>query len=332
MKPKVGITLGDVAGIGPEVAIKAVTSPTIQECCLPILIGESSVVSPYAERLAPGWKLKLVRDPFESSQDCFEIHLIDLKNIHFPSIRPGQVSRECGRAALEFIRTAVDLCLKKQLDAMVTGPIHKEAAQLAGIGAPGHTEFLASLCAVPEVRMLLVVNHLRALHLTTHLSLRDALEAVSKNRILDTIYHGVRALRQLQVKNGRIAVAGLNPHAGEGGLFGAEETREIRPAVQEAQRSGLNVSGPIAPDTVFYRMSQGEFDLVIAMYHDQGHIPLKLIGFDRGVNITIGLPIIRTSVDHGTAFDIVGQMKASPDSMVKAIEMACIMAESGNAR
>jgi 4-hydroxythreonine-4-phosphate dehydrogenase len=258
--------------------------------------------------------------------------LIDLKNICYSSVRPGEVSQECGRAALEFIRTAVTLCLQKKLDAMVTGPIHKEAAQLAGIGAPGHTEFLASLCQIPEARMLLVVNHLRALHLTTHLSLRDALEAVKKNRILDTIQHGLHALRQLHVKNERIAVAGLNPHAGEGGLFGREEIHEIAPAVLEAQRLGLNVSGPIPPDTVFYRMGQGEFDLVIAMYHDQGHIPLKLMGFDRGVNITIGLPFIRTSVDHGTAFDIAGQMKASPESMVKAIELACIMAESGHSR
>jgi 4-hydroxythreonine-4-phosphate dehydrogenase len=332
MKPRIGVTLGDVAGIGPEVAIKAVTSPMVQERCLPVLIGELSVVSHYAEQLAPGWELKLGQDPSERPQGRHEIRLIDLRNIRHSNVRPGEVSKECGQASLEFIRTAVSLCLQKKLDAMVTGPIHKEAAQLAGIGAPGHTEFLASLCQTPEVRMLLVVNHLRAMHLTTHLSLRDALAAVKKNRIVDTIHHGVHALRQLQVKNARIAVAGVNPHAGEGGLFGAEEIGEIGPAVLEAQSLGLNVSGPIPPDTVFYRMSQGEFDLVIAMYHDQGHIPLKLIGFDQGVNITIGLPIIRTSVDHGTAFDIVGQMKASPESMVKAIELACIMAESSHSR
>ena len=326
MSPRIGITLGDVSGIGPEVAVKAVTSPQVRQRCLPILIGESSVVNQYAKHLVPDWKIRIVQDPLEASSSPGEIHLLDMKNIHFSEILLGQVSRECGLAGLQFIRRAVDLCQQKKLDAMVTGPIHKEAAQLAGIGVPGHTEYLAALCGTSEVRMLLVVNHLRAMHLTTHLSLSDALKAVKKERVLQTIHFAVRALEQLQVGRGRIAVAALNPHAGEGGLFGREEINEIAPAILEAQQGGIDASGPVPPDTVFYRMDQGEFDLVIAMYHDQGHIPLKLIGFDRGVNITIGLPIIRNSVDHGTAFDIAGKMKASPDSMIQAIELACVMA------
>jgi len=330
MNPRIGITLGDVAGIGPEVAVKAVTSPRVWQRCTPILIGESSVIGHYAHQLAPGWKLRLIGDLAQAVPGPREIPLVDLKNIQFSTTLLGQVSRKCGLAALEFIRRAVDLCLQGGLDAMVTGPIHKEAAQLAGIGVPGHTEYLAALCRVSEVRMLLVVNHLRAMHLTTHLSLCEALKAVKKQRILETIRYGANALEQLQLTNGRIAVAALNPHAGEGGLFGTEEVEEIAPAIREAQQMGLNVSGPVPPDTVFYRMDRREFDLVVAMYHDQGHIPLKLIGFDRGVNITIGLPIVRTSVDHGTAFDIAGKMTASPDSMIQAIELASVMVQSGH--
>ena len=325
-KPKIGITLGDVAGVGPEVAIKALLEPSIEDRCTPVLIGEFSTVKHYADRLMPGRSIQVLEDPFQPAANPATVKLIDLKNIDFTRVKLGQVDKGCGRAALEYIRTGVDLCLKKKIDALVTGPIHKEAAQMAGINAPGHTEYLAALCKTREVRMLLVVNHLRAMHITTHLSLRQALDAVKKERILDTIHYGVKALRQLHVDTGRIAVAGLNPHAGEGGMFGSEEAEEVAPAVRQAQNEGLNVAGPISPDTVFHRMNQGEFDLVIALYHDQGHIPLKLMGFDSGVNVTIGLPIIRTSVDHGTAFDIAGKFIANPESMVKAMQLACLMA------
>jgi 4-hydroxythreonine-4-phosphate dehydrogenase len=324
-KPKIGITLGDVAGIGPEVAVKAFMEPSIEEKAIPILIGEFSVVEHYVNQLVPGRKIKVLADPGQAVSDPSLIQVFDLKNINFSNVQLGKVDVQCGRAALDFIRAAVDLSLQRKIDAIVTGPIHKEAAQMAGIGAPGHTEYLAALCKVPEVRMLLVVNHLRAMHITTHMSLRQALEAVKKDRILSTIDYGAKALKQLGIERGRIAVAGLNPHAGEGGMFGDEEVKEIAPAVKEAQNKGLIVAGPISPDTVFHRMNSREFDLVIALYHDQGHIPLKLIGFDSGVNVTIGLPIVRTSVDHGTAFDIAGRFQANPDSMIKAIELACLM-------
>jgi 4-phospho-D-threonate 3-dehydrogenase / 4-phospho-D-erythronate 3-dehydrogenase len=327
-KPRIGITLGDVAGIGPEVAVKALLEPSIEERAIPILIGEFSVVEHYVNRLVPGRKIKVLADPGRATSDSSLIQVFDLKNINFSNVQLGKVDKQCGRAALDFISAAVDLSLQRKIDAVVTGPIHKEAAQMAGIGAPGHTEYLAALCKVPEVRMLLVVNHLRAMHITTHMSLRQALEAVKKDRILSTIHYGVKALKQLGIESGRIAVAGLNPHAGEGGMFGNEEVNEIAPAVKEAQNKGLLVVGPISPDTVFHRMNSGEFDLVIALYHDQGHIPLKLIGFDSGVNVTIGLPIVRTSVDHGTAFDIAGKLKANPESMIKAIELACLMARA----
>jgi len=327
-KCRIGITLGDVAGVGPEVAVKALMNPSIEARCIPILIGELSVVTHHVDRLVPHRQIRVLQDAGEATPDPTAIYLVDLKNISFSQVRVGQIGRDCGRAALEYIRTAVDLCLRKKIDAIVTGPIHKEAARLAGLKEPGHTEFLASLCKVEEVRMLLVVNHLRAMHITTHLSLRRALDAVKKERIVETIHHGVGALKQLGIKHPRIAVAGLNPHAGENGMFGDEEAQEVAPAVRQAQSAGLSVAGPISPDTVFHRMNHGEFDLVVALYHDQGHIPLKLIGFDSGVNVTIGLPIVRTSVDHGTAFDIAGQLKANPESMIKAIELACVMAET----
>ncbi len=324
-KPLLGISLGDVAGVGPEVAIRALSHDKVWEVSSPFLIGDRSVVEAYLEKISPLAKLELISHPGELPGRR-GIFLLDRHNIDFTKVQVGRVSRECGKAALDYIRTGVDLCLQGAMDAIVTAPIHKEAVQQAGIGAPGHTEFLARLCGVQEVRMLLVVDHLRVMHLTTHLSLRRAIEAVKRERILDTIQYAVQALGQLKIKDGRIALAGLNPHAGEGGMFGSEEIEEIIPAVEEAVRRGFCVTGPIPPDTVFYRMDRGEFDLVIALYHDQGHIPLKLMGFERGVNITIGLPIIRTSVDHGTAFDIAGKLLASPDSMIQALLLAARMA------
>jgi 4-phospho-D-threonate 3-dehydrogenase / 4-phospho-D-erythronate 3-dehydrogenase len=325
-KPILGISLGDVAGVGPEIAIKALQSSRVWDVCRPFLIGDGSVVSAYLRQIMPTAKWEPVAHPRDiPSREG--IYLLDCRNIDFSQVQVGQVSRACGEAALEYIRRGVELCLHGGMDALVTAPIHKEAVQLAGIDAPGHTEYLARLCGIREVRMLLVVDQLRALHLTTHLSLRKAIEAVKKERIVESIEFAARALQQLKIAGARIAVPGLNPHAGEGGLFGQEEKEEIYPAVEEARRRGFCVSGPIPPDTVFYRMERGEFDLVIALYHDQGHIPLKLKGFDRGVNITVGLPIIRTSVDHGTAFDIAGKLTASPDSLIQALLLAARMAE-----
>jgi len=325
-KPRIGITLGDVAGVGTEGDLKALLDPAVGRQCIPVIIGEGSIVAHYASRLLPRRQLHRVEQAQSAGPDPTRIHLLDLDNIRFSEVELGRVSKVCGRASLEFIRAGVSGCLDRTLDAVVTGPIHKEAAQLAGIGVPGHTEYLAALCRVPEVRMLLVVDHLRAIHVTTHLALRQALERIRAPRILETIRFGRLALQQLGLRRTRIAVAGLNPHAGEGGLFGTEEADQILPAIEAARGEGIDAEGPISPDTVFHRMNRGEFDLVVALYHDQGHIPLKLMGFDSGVNITIGLPIIRTSVDHGTAFDIAGQLKANPASMVKAIHLACTMA------
>jgi 4-phospho-D-threonate 3-dehydrogenase / 4-phospho-D-erythronate 3-dehydrogenase len=325
-KPRIGITLGDVAGIGPEIAVKAYGNPRVEQICTPILIGESTIVKHYVSQVAPAKEVRIISDPEQASSGSQQLQMLDLKNVNFSQVTLGKINAICGKAALDYIRTGVTLCLDRKLDALVTGPIHKEAAQQAGMNAPGHTEFLAALCGVSEVRMLLVVNHLRAMHITTHLSLRQALDYVKKDRIVETIRYGAEALKGLRTPRQRIAVAGLNPHAGEGGMFGGEEIEEVAPAVRTARSEGYDVEGPVSPDTVFHRMNQGEFDLVVALYHDQGHIPLKLMGFDTGVNITIGLPIIRTSVDHGTAFDIAGALRANPESLIKAVELACVMA------
>ena len=329
-KPKIGITLGDIAGIGPEVAIKVLQNPIVEQICSPIIIGEYSTVKYYTDLLLPNRHVQIIDTPEDVISDPNSIQILDLKNIQFAGVRLGKVNQECGRASLDYIRAGVNWCLDKKLDALVTGPIHKEAVQMAGIGAPGHTEFLANLCRTSEVRMLLVVNHLRAIHVTTHMSLRKALDFIKTERILETIRFGQQALTDLGINRQRIAVAGLNPHASEGGLFGTEELDQIAPAIELARSEGVEIHGPIPPDTVFHRMNKTEFDLVIALYHDQGHIPLKLIGFDSGVNITVGLPIIRTSVDHGTAFDIAGQLKANSASMFKAIQLANVMANARN--
>ncbi len=300
-RPRIGITLGDPAGIGPEVVAKALARPSLVESAELRPIGAPSVLAQWglAGDLA-----------------------IPTADIDLALVRPGQVSAECGRAALDAIRAGVALCLSGQLHALVTGPIHKRAAQLAGMQAPGHTEFIASLCGNPEVRMLLAGQRLRTIHVTTHLPLQDACRLATAGRIWRTIQLGHQALQSLGFEQPRIAVAGLNPHAGEEGLFGDEDRQQILPAVEQARRHGIQALGPLPPDTIFLRAWNGEFDLVVAMYHDQGHIPMKLLEFEQTVNITVGLPIVRTSVDHGTAFDIAGQNRARAENMVSAIEMA----------
>jgi 4-phospho-D-threonate 3-dehydrogenase / 4-phospho-D-erythronate 3-dehydrogenase len=222
----------------------------------------------------------------------------------------------------------VTLIQQGRYDAIVTAPINKEALRVAGFEWPGHTEMLADLAGARDVRMLLLSGALRVVHVTTHRSLRSAIDAATRDRVLRTIELAAAAGRELGAERPRIAVAGLNPHAGEGGLFGDEEIREIGPAVEAARAAGIDASGPWPPDTVFWRASRGDFDVVVAMYHDQGHIPVKLAGFDDGVNVTLGLPFPRTSVDHGTAFDIAGQGVARWDSMIAALRVAAGMAGS----
>jgi 4-hydroxythreonine-4-phosphate dehydrogenase len=253
------------------------------------------------------------------------LDVLDLRNADPARIARGRVSAEAGRAAYQYIEAAVGLARAGTAAAVVTAPINKEALGAAGLTHAGHTEILADLCGVKGVAMMLVAGRLRVSHVSTHVSLRGAIERVTIPRILEVVRLTRDALRRLGVGGPRIAVAGLNPHAGEGGLFGSEERETIAPAVAAARAEDIDARGPFPPDSVFFRASQGEFDAVIAMYHDQGHIPVKVLGFYEGVNVTLGLPIIRTSVDHGTAFDIAGTGRADEQSMVAAIRLAAQM-------
>ncbi len=258
--------------------------------------------------------------------------MIDLANADPARGDPGQVSAPAGRAAVEYVLRACDLAMAGAVDAVVTAPLNKEAMQRAGFRYAGHTELLAERTGASQVSMLLVGPQLRVMHVSTHVSLREAIRRVTRERVAEVIELAHQACLALGISAPRIAVAGLNPHAGEGGLFGEEDARAIAPAVAEARARGLAAFGPLPPDTVFLRAVRGEFDIVVAMYHDQGHIPMKLLAFDHGVNVSIGLPIIRTSVDHGTAFDIVGTGRAREDSLLAAIEVAVQMVRAKRRR
>lgn len=306
--PRLIITAGDPAGIGPEVTVRALAQPEVHEVAEIAVAGDPDDLRRTAERLglpAPS--------TIEPAGDAGHVRL-------------GQLSAHGGAMAVAAIKRAVELILAGQYDALVTAPINKEALKLAGFGWPGHTEMLADLSGASEVRMLLLTDRLKVVHVTTHRSLRSAIEAATRDRILRTIELSNQGARQLGYERPRIGVAGLNPHAGEGGLFGDEEAREIRPAVNDARAAGIDASGPWPPDTLFWRAGRGEFDLVVAMYHDQGHIPVKLGGFDEGVNVTLGLPFPRASVDHGTAFDIAGKGIARWQSMAAAIRVGARLA------
>jgi 4-hydroxythreonine-4-phosphate dehydrogenase len=298
------ISAGDPAGIGPEVTVKALAGEDVAGLGEIAVCGDAGVVRRTADALG----LPVPRR-IEHAGDAGEVPV-------------GRVSAAGGAAAVAAVRHAVSLIRDGRYDALVTAPINKEAVRAAGFPWPGHTEMLAELAGAADVRMLLVTERLRVVHVTTHRSLRSAIEAATEDRVLRTIELAAHAGRWLGSDAPRVAVAGLNPHAGEHGLMGDEEEREIAPAVAAARAAGIDASGPHPPDTVFWRATQGDFDLVVAMYHDQGHIPIKLSGLDDGVNVTLGLPFPRASVDHGTAFDIAGRGIARPQSMVAALRLA----------
>jgi 4-hydroxythreonine-4-phosphate dehydrogenase len=302
------ISAGDPAGIGPEVTLKALAQPEVSGRAEIVVAGDPQFLQQAASALDLPMPQAVV-----AAGDA-------------GGVQPGRVSAAAGRAAVAAIEAAVKMLRQGDADGLVTAPISKEALRAAGYTWPGHTELLADLCGVQEVRMLLTSGPLRVVHVTTHRSLRSAIEAATKERILKTLELAAAGGRLLGLSNPRIGVAGLNPHAGEGGLFGDEEELEIAPAVSAARERGIDALGPHPADTLFWRAARGEFDIVIAMYHDQGHIPVKLNGFDEGVNLTLGLPFIRTSVDHGTAFDIAGRGTARWQSMAAAIALAADVA------
>ena len=328
-RPVLGVTMGDAAGTGPEIIAKAWTLPEIKERMALLVIGDAAVMCEALQITGVAGQIHAIADVSEARFAPDALDVLDLHNIDRARLVRGQVSTMAGKAAYEYIARAVELALAERIEAIVTSAISKEALNAAGYHYAGHTEVLADLTGAEDVAMMLVGGHMRVSHVSTHCSLREAIERVRRARILTVIRLTDRALRRMGLRDPRIAVAGLNPHAGEGGLFGDEEATEIRPAVDAARAEGMNVEERILPpDTVFYRMNAGEFDAVVAMYHDQGHIPLKLMAFDEGVNVTLGLPIIRTSVDHGTAFDKAGQGTARAGSMVAALRLAVQMVMS----
>ena len=315
--PVIGITVGDPAGIGPEVSLKSLIDGSVEAVCRPVLIGDLDTLRAQAARLGVGRPLA----PFEAGQQTEVIQVIDLANIDEP-LEPGIESPATGRASAQYILKAVELWDQGIIDAVATAPISKNAMKLAGFQYPGHTEFFADLTDTSEFAMSFFAEKLRVVLLSTHLSLRDAIERVRKEPLAELIRFSDRTLTGLLGRRPRIAVAGLNPHASEGGMFGTEEHVEIAPAIEICVSEGMDVSGPFSPDTVFLRGHLGEFDLVVALYHDQATIAVKSLSFGSAVNVTLGLPLIRTSVDHGTAFDIAGKGIADESSMKAAIQLA----------
>jgi 4-hydroxythreonine-4-phosphate dehydrogenase len=336
--PIIGISMGDPAGIGPEICIKALSEAHVYERCQPIVVGDAEVLAQAALILHSDLKINAVQSVKDAIFQLGTVDVLDLKNVTMSELKPGEVSAMAGNAAFEAVHKVIDLALAEEIDATVTAPINKESIHNAGHKFSGHTEIYAHFTNTTKFAMLLADENLRVIHVTTHVSLRRACDLCKKERVLEVISLLNDACVQFGIAKPRIAVAGLNPHAGENGLFGDEEINEIIPAIIEANALGFTVEGPVPPDTMFVKAVQGKYDGCVAMYHDQGHIPFKLEGFQwdnekqtmksvKGVNITLGLPIIRTSVDHGTAFEIAGRGIASPDAMLIAIDYAIIMAK-----
>ena len=318
--PRVGITMGDAAGIGAEIILKALTDTTLNETCLPVVIGDGAFLRKTAQSLRI--KFEFVDAGKEFSARPNRIAVYDLHNLK-DEIMVGEDAAPTGRAAAEYIEAAVNLWREKKIDAIATAPISKKAIVLGGYNYPGHTEFLAELTGTEEFAMSFFAEDLRVVLLSTHVSLREAIGLVKKEKLVELIKFSHREISKLLKRDARIAVAGLNPHASESGMFGAEEADEITPAVEECREQfGINVSGAFSPDTIFLRGFKGEFDAVVACYHDQATIAVKCLSFGASVNVTLGLPLVRTSVDHGTAYDIAGKGAADASSMRVAIKLA----------
>jgi 4-hydroxythreonine-4-phosphate dehydrogenase len=321
-RPIIAITMGDAAGIGPEVIVKALASEVIYNTCCPLLVGTSAPISEVISLLHSPLTLNPVDGAGEVKGQFGSIDILDLHNLDSKDIITGKVCTACGKAAMEYITVAAKMVSQGEAEAMVTAPISKEAMMQAGYVDVGHLEYLARLTHAEEYATMLVSHPLKVVHLTTHYSLREACSMVTRESIVAKLKLIDDTFRKWGVAMPRIGVAALNPHAGEGGLFGQEEIEHIIPAVKEARDLGIDARGPLPADSIFIRAIGGEFDVVLAMYHDQGHIPIKVYGFEKSVSVALGLPLIRTSVDHGTAFDIAGKGMADCRSMEEAIKTA----------
>ncbi len=325
-RPIIAITMGDAAGIGPEVIVKALADSRVYEWSRPLVVGDAGRLRRAVEICGLALDIVAVEAPEDGAYQPGTIDCVDLACI--PDGLPfGELSAVAGDAAYGFIAAAVEFAVAQRVDAICTAPLNKEALHAGGHVYPGHTELLAELTGTEEVSMLLNAPKLRVIHVTTHLGLIDAVERIDPGLVERTVRRGHDTLVAAGIAAPRIAVCGINPHAGENGLFGrGEEEEKVAPAVRAAQASGIDVQGPLPADTVFFRAGRGDFDLVVAMYHDQGHGPVKVLGIENGVNITVGLPVVRTSVDHGTAFDIAGRNIADEASMIEALRQAAELA------
>lgn len=327
-KKNIVIPIGDIAGVGPEIVVKALNHPEVYDWCNPVVVGERSALERALRVTGLELKLKEIQTAREHTYEYGVISHIDCKNICADEIVFGQVQAKAGKAAFEFIEKAVSLLKEGQADAIATTTINKEALKAAEIPFIGHTEIIGSLLGTPDPMTMFQVRNLKVFFLTRHMSLKDAVAAVTEENVYKYIKRCFLGMQNLGFKHPRIAVAGLNPHAGEHGLFGWEEVKEIVPAIEKARAEGIDISGPIGADSVFHIALQGTFDCVISLYHDQGHIATKMVDFERTISVTIGMPFVRTSVDHGTAFDIAGKNVVSELSMYEAIRLAAEYADS----
>lgn len=339
-RPLIGITMGDPAGCGPEIAVKALADSEFYKRCRPMVVGDAGVIQD-ALRIAGRTDLliKKIASPSEGKYkygviDVYHLDLVDMSELEY-----GKVSAMAGEAAFQSVKKVIELAMANEIDATVTGPLNKEAINLAGHHYSGHTEIYADFTNTSKYTMMLAHHDLRVVHVSTHVSLREACDRVKKDRVLDVIRIANQACKDLGIENPKVGVAGLNPHAGENGMFGKEEIEEITPAIEAAYAEGIHAMGPVPADTIFSKARGGWYDIVVCMYHDQGHIPLKVIGFVyndekgcwdavEGVNVTLGLPIIRASVDHGTAFGHAGTGVANELSLKNAIDYAIRLAAS----
>lgn len=337
LKPVIAITMGDPAGIGAEIAVKMLNKYDWSEKCIPIVIGDRVAMEDAIHFTKADIGLKVIGDVTEAEEGY--INLIDMGYLKPDNWEYKKVSKICGEASFNYVQRAAEIAMEGKVQAIVTGPINKEAINLAGYHYSGHTEILATLTNTRSYAMLLLTDLLKVIHVTTHVSMREACDRITKERVYEVICLADEAMKLLGVAQPRIGVAGLNAHSSENGLFGWEEKESISPAIEQTKQKGIIVDGPVPPDTVFVKAQAGQYDIVVAMYHDQGHIPIKLSGFKldvktnrytsmSGVNCTVGLPIIRTSVDHGTAFGKAGEGRANEQSLVDAMDAAITMAKA----
>lgn len=328
-RPIIAITMGDPVGIGPEIISMALLESSVYEACRPLVLGDVGVITAASEGLGTGFLIRSVDSPEAAVYQRGSIDVIGLSDLDCGQLQHGHPTRETGRAMVAYINQAIDLAMQGRVHGLTTCPINKVALRMAGVDFNGHTELLAERTNTSDYIMMLAGSRLRVALVTIHLPLAEVSGKLTTKAVFKTIRITDDALRRsFGIPKPRLAVAALNPHAGENGLFGDEEIRIISPAVSEALEAGIDVSGPHPPDTVFYRALKGEWDVVVCMYHDEGLIPFKMVHFSDGVNVTLGLPIVRTSVDHGTAYDIAGTGKADPGSLVAAVRMAAEL--SGN--